>query len=141
MTYLLDEHALRRPDWREGVPVTLWDGQEWTLPKPVVTGFYPRRNGDGMLEPATGRDLGSAYDELLDQFFVTEDGYEAVKLSLNLAALLLLANYHLTDTDLRRLLYYALPADSRHEENQAMWETILAVATGRAPKPTPVGSG
>ena len=40
---LLDERALRRPDFRAGRPVVMSDGQTWTLPYPTITGAanYP----------------------------------------------------------------------------------------------------
>jgi hypothetical protein len=43
----LDEQALRRPEFTEGVAITLSDGQAWTFPVPAFGDFYPRRGPDG----------------------------------------------------------------------------------------------
>jgi hypothetical protein len=137
-----DEPSLRRDDFREGVPIRLWDGREWTFPRPMVAGFYPHRGPDGALEFVPGFDLGPEYDRLTDRYVEEEDPRESSELLLNVAALLLLRNYRLTDADLPLLLYRVPATDARYDECDAMWRSIVGVAFGiDPPKPTPGGSG
>lgn len=136
----LDEKALRRPTWVEGVPVTLWDGQVWHLPRPTLAGFYPRRSKDGLVEAQVGYSFGPDYDYLLDEVLDATEVQEQVGALMAVAAHLLITNYDLPDEALPRLLYYAFDGQPRREDNRAMWEAIQAVAFGQAPKATPVGS-
>lgn len=139
MPKVLDEQALRREDFAEGVEVKLWDGQIWTLPRPVLSGFYPKRKHDGTFEASTGFQFGPEYDRLLDAFIDSTDGLERMGLLFSLAAYLLGRNYDVADADLPRLLYRVVADDPRQEENFEMWQILSDIALGNAPKPTPVG--
>ena len=136
---VLDEAALRRPEFAEGVPVRLWDGQEWTLPRPTLSGFYPRRGPDGRWQAAPGLACGEGgadYNELVDAWLDAEDPLDQLGRLMEVAAHLLLVNYDLADRDLARLLFRVPATDPRYDECAAMWSSVAEVALGRGPKPT-----
>jgi hypothetical protein len=140
MACMLDEKALRKPDFSEGPKVALGDGQEWTFPRPWLR-LYPVRDGDGSIGLGGGMSYGADYEDKLDTLVDLGDDpdkeYERMSIMVGLAAGLLLCNYDLTDRALRRLL----PLDTSAEANGAMWGAIGAVLGGSsAPKPTADGS-
>lgn len=129
----LDEKALRRPEFAEGVPVALCDGQEWHFPRPEATAFYPQVRPDGTVFLAQGFGFGVAYDRLTDAFMESEDGAERMTLLVAMGVNLLQRNYAVGNAELVELLRI------EGEKTRAMWESIREVALGRAPKPTPDG--
>jgi len=135
----LDEKALRRPEFAEGVAIRLSDGQEWTLPRPLVSGWYPRRGADGRMLMVRGFDQGAEYDDLTDAYVDLDESDVGGQICLlaTMAAHLLQLNYSLTDADLKRLLRFG--SASVPGGDSEMWGKIAAVALGNAPKPTPVG--
>jgi hypothetical protein len=137
---MLDEKALRKPDFSEGPKVALGDGQEWTFPRPWLR-FYPVRDGDGAIGLGGGWSYGADYEDKLDDLVDLGDDpdkeYERMSIMVGLAASLLLRNYALTDRELRRLL----PLDMSAEANAEMWsETGKVLGGSSAPKPTADGS-
>lgn len=132
----LDEAALRRPEFVEGEPIVLADGQEWTFPKPVLE-LYPIPGPDGRLRfEGLRRSFGEDYDRKIDAFADSPPA-ESLNALLDLAVDLLDRNYTLQPADYGVLLCWR-PGD---EDNEAMWHAITEVAMGRdAPKAGAVGS-
>jgi hypothetical protein len=129
----LDEAALRRPDFRAGVAVTLGDGREWTLRHPLFR-RTPEVDASGRLAFGAGRlALTPRYDELMDELFEPgESGGLRLDSALGIAVELLLGNYGLAPEALATLL----PWEPDNEANMEMWTTIIGVASGRlVPKP------
>jgi hypothetical protein len=132
----IDEQGLRREGFREGVPIALADGQAWHFPRPVLT-FYPTFEGGGKPTFSDSRHtFGPKYDDLVEGFLASEDGYEEANGLLALAVDLLARNYDLRPEDFRALL----PRMVGDLDNDVMWGAIADVALGRAPKPTAGGS-
>ncbi len=134
---MLDEPALRRPAFREGPRIALADGQQWTFPRPWLR-LYPVRGQDGAITIGGGPGYGPAYEDLVDRLVESDPTDTAGRLGLQLAmaAHLLLLNYQLADSDLRRLLVIDL-ADPTCE---GRWSQINQVLLGRPPKPSADGS-
>ncbi len=133
---LLDEPALRRPDFAGGVVVRLGDGQEWTLPKPGLM-LRPEFSADGT--PTFGKirpSWGPEFEALIDEWLEATDGYAQVVALLRLGVDLLRRNYRLGDGDLAELL----PRYLGDAANDQMWEDVRDVALGVGPKRTPAGS-
>lgn len=132
---MLDERTLRRPEFAEGTPIRLGDGQEWHLPRPIVQ-HLPVETEDGALVFGARRlACGPRFDALFDRM-VSAEGEEGIaNAALNLGAYLLRLNYSLTIADLQVLL----PCDGT-EDNQAMWQSIIDSATGIGPKASAGGS-
>lgn len=137
---VLNELALRRPEFVEGVTITLSDGQAWAFPLPVVVDYYPRRGPDGKAYVSQGFDLGPVYDDLLEQYVAAEDPATELAVLAALAFELLARNYTLTFQDLRHLLRIKPPGHPEREANNAMWGAVADTVVGVAPKPSPVGS-
>jgi hypothetical protein len=127
----LDERALRRPEFEEGVPIALSDGQEWHFPRPVMRDFYPALNREGELVLTPGSGFGPGYDALVDAFIlattVNDEHITLVALALDL----LKRNYAIEPFHLRYLLRLKRPGDPEEERNGEMWAQIAAVALGR----------
>lgn len=133
-----DETALRRPGWREGVPVVLCDGQAWHLPRPVIEYYYDVGES-GQIE--IRRDsLGPQVDDELDALVNAGEDMEKHSVAMyRMARTLLLHNYDLGADHLRTLLRIYPKDHPRFEENCGMWEAIYAVGCGTVPKASPVG--
>jgi hypothetical protein len=122
----LNEVALRQPTFRGGIPLTLGDGQEWTIPKPVVRFGLSFDEGDD--SPTFRRkDLGFGpdYMEVLQSFYDTE-GVEQLNVAARMVCRVLKVNYALDNEALATLLPY-VPND---DANQAIWGELVAIATG-----------
>ena len=134
---MLDERALRRPEFTEGTRIVLGDGQAWTFP-PSWLRLYPGRGQDGEFTVGGGMGFGSAYDDLIDRLIDCDPGDTAGRLALQfqMAAALLNRNYELSDRDLRELLVIDL-ADPACEPR---WRQINQVLLGSPPKPSADGS-
>jgi hypothetical protein len=136
----LDEKALRRPEFQEGVPVTLSDGQAWHFPRPVLAGFGFTRGADGRTRLVRSFDAPDGFDRLVDAFVNAEGPSEEAVALADLAYDLLSRNYSLSFADCRPLLRLAAAGDPGAAGSDAMWSEIADVAMGRGPKPTPAGS-
>lgn len=134
---MLDEQALRRPDFSEGPRIILGDGHAWAFPRPWLR-LYPVRGRDGNLTVGGGLGFGAEYDDLVDRLVECDPGDTTGRLGLQfqMAAALLCRNYSLNDRDLRRLLVI----DLADPECEPRWRRINEVLLGAAPKPSADGS-
>jgi hypothetical protein len=130
---MLDEVGLRRPEFQEGYPVTLADGQLWHVPRPKFK-FRPRFV-DGKVEIGGGATYGPESSADLDILYgiVESTGSEFLRVKFSLAVRLLRVNYTLTDDDLVELLVME-PGD---KASDARWEEISNALMGTPPKPLP----
>ena len=130
----LDETALRKPGFAEGYKVRLADGQEWTFPKPRFR-FRPKIGPDGRVEVGGGPSFGPEYDQQFEVLFgvVESDGFEQLRVKLEMAVRLLQSNYELTANDLAELLVLE-PGDQASEDR---WDELVRVLMGLGPKLSP----
>lgn len=142
----MNEQELRKPEWVEGVWITLGDDQSWCLPKPVVFQRATRFRRKIVTGPDGASSLGmpipidaDPYFAKMAELFLLED-VDYLNALLNLAAILLRHNYDLDDDALGDLLIFEHDEDGQQTDaNREMWLAIRDVAIGNAPKPTPVG--
>lgn len=122
----LNEYEKRRPDFQEGVWVTLADGQDWMFRTPTVQ-LKPKALEDGSYGFTRAISLGPSFRELLDKV-MEADPDEGIPMSacLNLAIPALRLNYDLTDDELADLLIWE-PDSPASEE---MWGKIIGASTG-----------
>ncbi len=139
MSFAIDEMARRRPDFLDGVPVRLADGQQWVLPKPKARFAFA---GDGYsVQLSCGptiTDEDRAYQAAYDAHNAATEADEStfrdiVSAQMRLAGALLRRNYQLSDDELSSLIVFA------YDETDAAYfeikETVLSIALGRgAPK-------
>jgi hypothetical protein len=127
---MLDEVALRRPEFTEGCKVTLWDGQEWTFPKPKIR-LYPVLKPDKTIEVGGGATFGPESEKLLEVLLggADSDEWGRIKARLEMATRLLLSNYELTADDLTTLIVI-----ENTDESNAIWENLNPVLSGSFPK-------
>lgn len=125
----LDEQTLRRDTFTLGEVITLWDGQAWHFPRPMVRWRHSYRNDIPDPEPYTslGHDFDAASRAVREAGEATAD---PIGLVLGLAAAMLTANYDLTRDDLAGLLVY----DPGDPSNASSWREIIRVALGEAPR-------
>jgi hypothetical protein len=127
---VLDEVALRRPQFRQDIPVQLGDGQTYWVPKPIVTFGLSFEDGDdhpSLIRKDIG--FGRDYMDVLQKFYDT-DGVEQLSVAARLVCRVLRVNYDLTNEHLTELLPYS----PENDDNQSMWRDLVAVATG-SPNP------
>ena len=129
----LDEKALRKETFREGVPIRLADGQEWTFAKPYLELRLDFSSGEPRFPEVGVPTFGPGYWELFEEFLAENDPSMQVLIIARLAIYILRINYNLTDGDLARLLAYR----DGDDDNAEMWQSIADVAQGRGPKPSP----
>lgn len=141
---MLDEKALRRPEWSEGEWIKLGDGGQWCLPKPTLREFRPVFSPDGgaKFAGASLKTFGAGHLSRLDDLLDTEPGVEQIEKVAALGADLIRRNYDLDDEQLGTLLPYVITeAGDLEEECHDMWQSICNVAAGVGrPKPIPSGS-
>jgi hypothetical protein len=125
----LDEKALRRPGFREDVPVTLCDGQVWYLPRPRLV-FVPADTEAGYDTEWEWPD----YKPMIDRAAASTSGPEVIGAEFALVRYLLGRNYDLSIDHLRRLVRFDYLPDPDPTLAE-MREQILAVAAGRVPAP------
>jgi hypothetical protein len=133
---VLDEKALRKPDWRPGVAVKLGDGQTWEMRKPLMR-WVPIEQPDGAAKTrGRSHELGPELDEVVGVFFgdLESERFNFSDARFELAIRLLRANYNLTWENVGELLWISEDEDA---ENKEMWSQVSAVVAGRGPKPTP----
>src|SRR6202041_2391368 len=104
---MLDEKALRTPEFRDGTAVKLADGQEWTFPRPRFR-VFPVEAPDGEIGPGYRPTYGSAFDRMMEVFFgvasCTTD--QLFDMRFKGSTDLLRRNYSLTTADLGTLLVF-----------------------------------
>jgi hypothetical protein len=130
---MLNEMERRKPEFSEGYPVTMADGQKWTLPKPRHR-FKPKIVA-GRVEIAGGATFGPESDgdlEILYGVVDVEPG-EFLRVQFAMAVRLLLANYALSDDEVAELIVLE-PDDPAAAER---WTELTKAITGVAPKPMP----
>jgi hypothetical protein len=142
-TTRLDESAHRRADFTTGRAVTLADGQEWQLRKPIVRfapddaaecGFQVRLSLPG---DRTFADLSRRRESLFGPDGRATIG-ELAAAELAMGRLLLLANYDLTPDEVASLLQFSYDDDD--PDGVELREAVMRVAEGRGPKPSPAGN-
>lgn len=134
----LNPADLKRPEFRDGRPIVLCDGQEWILPVPTVIGTVNHAvHTDGQFDFVGARNkLDPEADELLEDLLFAESGIDRLTAIYRASERLLLLNYSLTPNQAARLLQFS-PDDP---ENQEMWDSLTALVMGAdGPKPLPVG--
>lgn len=134
---MLDEKALRRDGFTEGIRVVLGDGQEWSLPEHVFCTF-PDYDEDGRIVAGYRVFYGEDADADLDAWFGSAevDPDERENAKMRLASSLLLRNYDLDLPALRTLLRKS-GADSASVE---MWTGLTRAVLGLSPKASAGGS-
>jgi hypothetical protein len=132
---VFDEKALRRVDWKPGVPVKLGDGQTWELRKPRIRLVPMRVDGRAKARATAPNELGPESDELLGVFFgdIESEQWTFMSARFEMAIRLLEANYTLTDEHYRELLWF----ERDNPESEEIWDAVSGVIAGRSPKPTP----
>jgi hypothetical protein len=158
----LDERALRRPDFSaDGEPVTLCDGQDWTIPSPQIHFVLGADNGaelafawgpeyDALIRAAdevqervnadargaAGPDAPADPAETARRY---RDYLELVAAQLRVAHFLLTRNYNLTREQFNTLfrIRYGDP------DLDAMRHRVMLIGRGMTlgPKPSPGGGG
>lgn len=137
----LDEKGLRRPEFVEGILVTLSDGQTWHFPPPKLGTWYPTRTADGRTQFDRAFDFGSDYDALTDALMEADGYYQHLVALADVTFDLLSRNYAITFEDMRHLLRVVPDGHPDAEANADMLTQLVEVALGRSGKePTPLGS-
>lgn len=141
---MLDERALRKPEFTEGEWLKLGDGQSWCLPKPTLREFRPTFSADGgaKFDGMALKTFGDGHLTRLDDLMETDPGVEQIEKIASLGAILIRRNYSITDEQLGSLLTYVIgPDGDLTDECQAMWQALVNVAAGVGrPKVIPSGS-
>jgi hypothetical protein len=136
---MLDEKALRKPEWKHGVAIKLGDGQTWMMRKPRLR-LVPVEAGDVFKQrPRDAAELGPESDDLLAALFgeAEDGGIDFLTARLTIAVRLLRANYTLTAADIQELLWH----ERNNDENAEMWRLVDDVIMGESPKAGPAISG
>lgn len=136
---LLDERALRRPEFQDGQEVVMSDGQGWTLPFPVPSGWgrYPWVDQSGKyhqtcIRPVYEGELGDILDDVL---FGTADEVESAL--LRAGVLLLCRNYELTGRQAARLVQFRSDDPTSADRYDGIMSATMGIQT--SPKPSSVG--
>ena len=140
---VLHESTARRPDWVEGVPILLENGEEWHFPRPIMQ-FRLSLDGGPPTPKPTSLDTNRRFSEA---FWIKQSSLrdsmirgaglplgEAVPLIGPLAVDLLKRNYDLTDDQALDLVLFGADA-----ANLEMWDQIIRVVLGIAPKADAAG--
>lgn len=135
---MLDEKALRKPEFTEGSRVALADGQEWTLPEYTYC-FYPDYDESGRIVASGRTSYGPDVDADLDVWLGAADvePIERIGAQMRVVGDLLLRNYDLDITALQTLLR----KNNADETSCEMWAAIVRAVLGLAPKAQAGGSG
>jgi hypothetical protein len=133
-----DPEALCK-DGCEGTPIVLTDGNAWVFRKPVVRVRRKRSdNGTGWQVAASLAGDNGSYGKLYDAFESLQEGDSVYGPLFGMAEYLLLLNYDLTPEQVDDLVQFA--ANDADEEGLRIFQEVLAVATGRGPKPSADGA-
>ena len=136
----IDEGSRRRPDFKEGQPLELRDGQVWHLRLPALV-LGPRYGDEGRVSSVVvGRGGVPDYDRgaaiLYGEETVPREEYWRVRFAC--ASCLLRSNYDLADGELAELLRYTVG----DEDDVARWEVLDRVFLGLLPdRPKPDAGG
>ncbi len=128
---MFSEHEKRRSDFKPGVPVTLADGQDWELCRPLIR-FIPDDTDVGYKVVIQGMDDG--YSALIAAREKAVTDSDLFKAELAMGRAILTANYDLTTTEIGSLLQFGYSATADPEGAQIRAD-VMAVATGNDPKP------
>jgi hypothetical protein len=124
------EAELRRPDFTGGTPVRLADGNEWSIPRPVIR-ISPRLDDAGKVAGLSARTtFGAEFDDLIRSIQEPPEGANRVTLLLTLAVDLLDKNYTLTPEEKAEVLTF----DMGDEAGEQMLFDVYDVAVGNGPK-------
>jgi hypothetical protein len=138
LMHRIDEASRRRPDFAEGQPLELRDGQVWHLRLPTLVvspTFVDGRVADIHVGPEGVPD----YDRLAAVIYGEErvKNREYWEVRFRVAAMLLTANYRLEDAELSELLSFR----RGDHEDDARLQVLEDVFLGILPeKPAPAGS-
>ena len=132
---MLDEKALRRPEFVPGSPVVLADGQRWELRRPIVR-FVPADNANGF-ETRLKLDDDGTFARQLAAMEAAETGLASVVAQLAIGRTLLVANYDLTDSQVGDLLQFGY--DDSDPAGVAIRDAVMDVVWGNGPKPSAAG--
>lgn len=129
---MLNELEMRKPEFQDGYPVQLADGQTWFIPRPRIC-FYPTVV-DGKIAIGGGPTFGPEFDGMLDILFGVNDvePQEYLRAEFEMTVRLLQANYNLTVEQIAPLITMELG----NPASEARWEAIREAIRGNAPKPT-----
>lgn len=128
---MLDEKALRKPEFAEGTRVVLGDGQEWSLPEYTYT-FFPVIDEAGRIVAGGRTSYGADVDADLDVWLGSAEvePIERISAQMRVISNLLLRNYDL-DVDALQVL---LRKNNAEEANREMWTGIVNAVLGCSPK-------
>lgn len=124
---MLDEVALRGPNFREGYPVVLADGGTWQIPRPLVW-WIPSDGPNGFRTSAT-LDSDDGYEKLLCEYLDLDPQAVSLGIEFKLTTKLLRSNYNLGDDQICEILRF-----SPEGEGERIRTDLMAIATGRGPK-------
>lgn len=127
----LDEVALRKPEFTEGIRVTLGDGQEWAIPE-YTYDFFPDYDENGRIFANGRTSYGPDLDADLNVWLgsVEVEPIERVNAMMRVAGGLLLKNYDLQLADLQVLLR----KNNSDEKACDVWKGLCQAVMGIAPK-------
>lgn len=126
----------RKPEFIEGSPIKLADGQTYHFRRPIVEfrltfdGGKVKFGESPRLGTGTAETFGDEWYGLLDDFQQAEEQDDRLNAYGALAVYLLRLNYDLADAEVVSLLPFA----TADEENQAMWSELMDVASGNGKK-------
>ncbi len=132
MTPTLTEQSRRRPEFAEGVPVELANGETWQFPRPQVR-IRPRFEGGKVVDVAGSYIFGGDHDARMAAFHAARDGSEQAGALFEMVASLLARNYDLSDADLSDLFTFVAGS----EAGERMRVEIMEVALGISKKLLP----
>jgi hypothetical protein len=91
------EAAARRPEWQDGAPIVMGDGQAWTLPRPSVRVVeQPDLHLQWLLGNTPAPEIGEWYASLPGPDAPEPSLAEKIAIHTTLAIALLIRNYDLT---------------------------------------------
>ena len=134
---MFSEHEKRRSDFRPGVPVTLADGQDWELRRPLIR-FIPDDTDVGYQVYVQGID--GDYSALIAAREKAVTDGDLFKAELAMGRAILTANYDLTTAEIGSLLQFGYN-DVTDPEGAQIRADVMAVATGNDPKRSDDGAG
>lgn len=139
----LDEKASRRPEFVEGVPIILADGQPWHLRKPLVR-FVPSdtsESGFTLCLTLAGDDGFTALAAKRDAVFAEGDATigDIAGIELALGRALLRANYDLSATQVASLIQFSYDREA-DPDGWGIRDQVMDVVMGRSDPKARTGS-
>lgn len=123
----LDELALRRPTFLGGVPVTLADGQDWTIPVPEMRLRLDRTAPEGLQFCfGFGGEVDPEFSRLRREYEDAE-GLESLRIEMRLMDLSLSKNYELSDDAAATLLDFAVGKGIMDEAREAVLNVLWGI--------------